>query len=215
MTRDEIITKAAESRYDLGYSTTHARRYEKTLAFLKRHLPPGERILDISWPTIFDDILVELGFNVFNGEWDIRKEWPRDTGSAPVILLMEVVEHLKDPEPSSFDTFEMAGLKRALEEARRVLKPGGLLFISTPNAASAASLKRLARGGNPMLYTPHVREYAALEMEWWVCQAGLSIIERTTEACYEDTDQQVIEAIKALGGPSICRDDTTFILATR
>lgn len=66
-----------------------------------------------------------------------------------------------------------------------------------------------------MMFTPHVREYSTFEMEWVVGQAGLSIIERTTEACYEDTDVQVVEAIRNLGGPGICRDDTTFILATR
>lgn len=214
MTRDEIIQRLPGSRYDTGYMTTHALRYAKSLDALLRHLPSPTAILDIGWPTIFDDLLIENGHPVFNGDWDIRKTWPRETGSVPAILLMEVVEHLKDVEPGSFDTFTYSGLVEALNEAKRVLKPGGLLFLTTPNICSAGSLKRLVAGGNPMLFSPHVREYSVPEIEWWVSQAGFRIVERTTEACYEDTDPAVIESIKSLGGPSICRDDTTFLFAT-
>jgi hypothetical protein len=214
MTREEIILKLDGSRYDRSYMTTHARRYEKSLAALKRHVPEPQVILDIGWPTIFDNILDEQGYATFNGDWDIRKPWPRESKTVPVLLLMEVVEHLKDPEPGAFDTFTYDGLVRALFEAHRVIAPGGLLFLSTPNIASTGSISRLIKSGSPMLFTPHVREYAAKEIAWWVEQAGFKIVELTTQACYEDTDPAVLDLISKAGGDTTLRDDTTFLFAT-
>lgn len=214
MTREEIILKVEGSRYDKSYMTTHARRYEKSLAALERHMGSPGPVLDIGWPTIFDDILLERGHSVFNGDWDIRKPWPRGSKTVPVVLLMEVVEHLKDPEPGAFDTFTYDGLVRALAEAHRILIPGGLLFLSTPNIASTGSLSRLIKSGSPMLFTPHVREYTANEIAWWVTQAGFKLIEVTTEACYEDTDPAILDLIAKARGDITLRDDTTFLFAT-
>lgn len=214
MTREEIILKVEGSRYDKSYMTTHARRYEKSLAALERHMGGPRSVLDIGWPTIFDDILDEQGYTTFNADWDIRKPWPRETKTVPVVLLMEVVASLKDPEPGAFDTFTYDGLVRALAEAHRVLIPGGLLFLTTPNIASTGSLSRLIKSGSPMLFTPHVREYAAREIAWWVQQAGFKIVELTTESCYEDTDPAILDLISKAGGDTALRDDTTFLFAT-
>ena len=43
-----------------------------------------------------------------------------------IVTLWEVIEHLADP-------------RRFLEEVSRVLKPGGLIALSTPDAGSAAA----------------------------------------------------------------------------
>jgi len=214
MKRAEIIQRLAGTRYDHGYMTTHALRYERSLEAIGRHVPPNSSILDVGWPTIFTDLLTNLGHAVFNAAWDIRDTWPREDRTVPVVLLMQVVEHLKDPATSAFDAFTYEGLTGALNEVKRVLKPGGIVFISTPNLSSAESLKRLISGGSPMRYNPHVREYAASEIEWWVQNAGLKVIEVTTASCYEDTDPAILDAIGKLGGKITCRDDTTFLFAT-
>jgi SAM-dependent methyltransferase len=60
------------------------------------------------------------GAQVVNAPWE---EAALPDASADVITFWEVIEHLYDP-------------RRALAEAHRVLRPGGLIVISTPNRAS-------------------------------------------------------------------------------
>lgn len=60
------------------------------------------------------------GLRVFSGTLE-SAEYP--AGHFQAATLMEVIEHLRDPGP-------------LLEEARRVLQPGGLLVVGTGNAAS-------------------------------------------------------------------------------
>ena len=52
---------------------------------------------------------------------DLETKWPMEDGSFDLVLMSEVMEHLGDPE-------------HALAESARVLRPGGLLYISTPFA---------------------------------------------------------------------------------
>jgi SAM-dependent methyltransferase len=66
-----------------------------------------------------------------------REEVPEPDGSADVVLMMEVLEHFGlDP-------------MHAVAEANRLLKPGGLLVMSTPNAAAFSALYRICIGKAP------------------------------------------------------------------
>jgi len=66
---------------------------------------------------------------------------PLSTGAFDLIVAFEIIEHLADPEP-------------LLEEAARLLAPGGQFIVSTPNRRFYAESRRLS-GPNPF----HEREY--------------------------------------------------------
>ncbi|MEV6316179.1 class I SAM-dependent methyltransferase [Streptomyces sp. NPDC051776] len=62
---------------------------------------------------------------------------PFATGAADAVLFSEVIEHLVDPDA-------------ALDELRRVLRPGGHLMLSTPNLAAWYNRVLLLAGIQPV-----------------------------------------------------------------
>ena len=62
---------------------------------------------------------------------------PVASGSADVVIMSELIEHLVDTDA-------------ALEEVRRVLKPGGSLLLSTPNLAAWYNRGLVALGVQPI-----------------------------------------------------------------
>lgn len=214
LTAQDILDLSKGSRFDNDYTATHAKRFAATLAQVELKLEKGTRILDVGWPTIFTDTLIREGYPVQQADWDIRKPWPHAAGSLDAIFMMEVIEHLKDPDGATFDEFLHIGLIKALSEVKRCLKEGGKLLITTPNLASYGSISRLLRHQSPMLYKPHVREYTPGEVEWWVHQAGLKVVEVSTHPCYEEADSAMIGMLNCVGAPKHLRDDTLFLWAT-
>jgi len=107
--------------------------------------------------------------------WNLEQvPYPLPDESFDIVLLTEVLEHLREYP------------LRALTEAGRILRPGGLLLLTTPNAASPQSRVRLALGGS--VHTPlhdwifglpharHAREYTVAELQELVGQARLDLV---------------------------------------
>jgi SAM-dependent methyltransferase len=67
----------------------------------------------------------------------IETRLPVADGAADVVIMSELIEHLVDPDG-------------ALEEVRRVLRPGGALLLSTPNLAAWYNRGLLAAGIQPV-----------------------------------------------------------------
>jgi len=100
-----------------------------------------------------------IGIAKEEGECNASRCYVTDNGATARNLILDV-ETEKIPQPDNsvdavlmMEVFEHFGLDpmHALVEANRVLKPGGLLVFSTPNAAAFNNLFRIMRGGTPYL----------------------------------------------------------------
>lgn len=182
------------------YFSLHRRRYVAILQALV--VPSGGRVLEIGCnPGQFTEILVQAGYRVsgLDLQPDDRQDLWKQLGvevlrgnledealshgedSFDAVVFSEVMEHLPgSPLP-------------ALEEIRRVLRPGGLLVLSTPNARSFRersllglrlllwrSLEAPAEFRHRMqlrgeeTYTVHHRVYTAEEVRWLLERAGFA-----------------------------------------
>jgi len=101
---------------------------------------------------------------------DARGRLPLPNNFFEVITACELVEHLSQPE-------------KFLKEAYRLLKPDGLLFVTTPNASSVFS-SRLATGfcraisfSTPFQDETHVSYFTSESIERLLSRCGFSRVE--------------------------------------
>ena len=112
---------------------------------------------------------VEFPFLHFNIE---RDPFPYPDASFDCVLFCEIVEHL------------LMSPDRAMSEIARVLRPGGFVIISTPNASRLPNLYFLARGWNIWdgysdngPYGRHNREYTLPEVAALADRHGCEVVE--------------------------------------
>ncbi|WP_299694796.1 methyltransferase domain-containing protein [uncultured Tateyamaria sp.] len=155
---------------DDGYKySQHLLRYITTFGAIARVNPEmrGLTILETGGSCPILDFL--NGDNeCYATESDLRLEIDAPDDFADVLFSFEVIEHIKDRPEKSFDDvvlFRETGIRSFVSEIHRVLKPGGLAFITTPNAASLKVLENLLSHAPPMVFRPHVREYTRPELE--------------------------------------------------
>jgi SAM-dependent methyltransferase len=121
------------------------------------------------------DLLERAGVDLVT--WDLEATpYPLEDDSFDVVIMTEVFEHLRDYPV------------RSLEEARRVLRPGGRLYFTTPNAAYILNRLQLLRGrsvATPLQdwigglpHARHAREYTFDEVRHLMSAAGFTV--RTT-----------------------------------
>ena len=97
---------------------------------------PGHRFVGIDWSADAMRRAGSCGLSLLRAEID-GAGLPLAAGAADVVIMSELIEHLVDPD-------------WALDEARRVLKPGGALLLSTPNLAAWYNRGLLAVGVQPI-----------------------------------------------------------------
>ncbi|MGV9883246.1 class I SAM-dependent methyltransferase [Streptomyces sp. NPDC003006] len=103
---------------------------------------------------------------------------PFADGAADAVLFSEVIEHLVDPDS-------------ALDELRRVLRPGGHLMLSTPNLAAWYNRGLLLAGVQPVFsevslrgihgrpgkeVVGHLRLYTARALREFVAASGFTVV---------------------------------------
>jgi hypothetical protein len=107
-----------------------------------------------------------------------------------------------------------------MAELNRILKPGGFLFLTTPNIASWLALHNLLNYHNPYLYglferkpnpDRHNREYTVVEVGQLAEAAGFGVERLEGITVYPSHD--VLPPIHGVNPYN--RGDTTFLLARK
>lgn len=178
------------------YASSHATRLAFDLDLTRQHVKPGASVLEVGSvpllltgalqksgyrvtgvdidPSRYTEAIAALGLNVLRTNVE-TEGIPLPDSSVDCILFNEVFEHLRINIIATF---------RSLI---RVLRPGGVMFVSTPNLRCATTLFRLTFSGYVFsVYGPyskleslghmgHVRLYTAAELAQFLTKMGLEV----------------------------------------
>ena len=107
----------------------------------------------------WDSILPELGVKLIRSDLNSQIDTTLEEEQFDCVIFLETIEHL-NRWPA-----------HVIEDIHNLLKPGGVLILSTPNLVRIKNRVRLLLGrppADPFKYTPHgehhVREFAASEL---------------------------------------------------
>ena len=187
-----------------------------------RHLRPGSRILDFgSGPCDKTAILQLLGFDCFAYD-DLQDDWHLNPGNQKKIISFAkecginftlAADYVLPFEKGFFDMVMLHGVVEHLHESPRGLlndlleltRPGGLLFITVPNAVNVR--KRLAvlfgKSNHPPFdeyywsdpWRGHIREYVKADLAKLSKYLNLEVLElRSCDHMIEDRLSSVSRA---------------------
>jgi SAM-dependent methyltransferase len=147
---------------------------------------PGHRFVGVDWSADALRQARSRGLTLVRAEVE-PAGLPIASASADVVIMSELIEHLVDPDT-------------ALEEAWRVLRPGGTLLLSTPNLAAWYNRGLLAFGIQPLfsevslrgvygrpgsVVAGHLRLFTRRALVGLLAARGFGDI-RVSGACYHD-----------------------------
>ncbi|MEM9249197.1 MAG: methyltransferase domain-containing protein [Pseudomonadota bacterium] len=210
MIRQEIAGLSGEAHR--RHIDTHLVRF--LLTYMMAPQGPG-RVVDIGGPSIHNVPLERLKQWRFDTVEILAIDYERDplpfeTASCDGVLLCEVIEHFViDP-------------LFCLHEVNRILRPGGFLLITTPNAASWFAIFQALAQRHPSRWpvysgTPekarhhiHAREYLVSDLSALVEAAGF----RPTSV--QTSDYGIAPEYQPIPGfPTEHRGETIFLCATK
>lgn len=196
-----------------------------------------EKVLFIGESTVMDWCLNQLGIipieKIDVTTFELRETFPMDHEKYDLVVCTEVLEHLKDRNDTQRDIFNFSGALNLINESSRVLKRGGLFFLTTPNLSCAKAICRLILGKSPYFWIHHVREYTPAEVRYMLERANFKIEKINTidtwanrwhtgdnpflefNIKWEKNESIIMNFLKENSFTTDLRDDTMFILARK
>lgn len=202
-----------------GYSSAEAPRHELVRTLLSSECPPPARVVELGAAPGEQSVrLAEAGYSVTavdigiaSDAWEGAPEGTmverfRDAGVELVIWNLE-----EPPYPLPDEAFDAVVLTEVFEhlreypitslhEARRLLRPGGCLYLTTPNAAYVRNRVKLLLGRNTATqlsdwiggipFARHAREYTFEEMRELLRLADLEPIVVTSRHLHIGSGKQ-------------------------
>jgi SAM-dependent methyltransferase len=157
----------------------HNTRYVATFEAAWPEMRTAKRILDVGGRSPFTEMLETFTDATIDCDvYDLREPFPYDDDTFDVVHLLEVIEHIKDRDSSNIGelaTFTFSGISNCLSEIRRVLKPGGLLVLTTPNVTCYRSIRNVLQHRHPFGYEPHNRELSPLDVNRLLTEANFDV----------------------------------------
>jgi SAM-dependent methyltransferase len=165
---------------DPYFTTTLLKKFGSANLTLANNYSWGREVREFTQKVVIRQTGEEIyyPFRMFNIEEE-KSPYPDD--SFDVVLYCEIFEHLtNDPV-------------RSLIEIRRILKPGGLLLLTTPNAVRLENVCKLLDGVTPFdqysgfgPYGRHNKEYTTGELRGVLSDNGFDIETHFTADVHQD-----------------------------
>jgi SAM-dependent methyltransferase len=184
---------------DLGYRRIYGTHFVPDRPGRKR-----ERIAI----SAFGRRVTALAFNI-NLEHD---PIPLPDASLDLVLCCEVIEHM-DVDPMFL-----------LAEVNRIVKPGGRLFITTPNIASARAVWKILNGHAPHFFAQYMKdrspyrhnyEHDIHSIQALIHSAGFETRMLKTIDVFEAPEPRGLLALERLGMTTAFRGDDIFLLGQK
>jgi FkbM family methyltransferase len=218
-----VLYDAFSSRQSLSdYDHVHAVRFRATASLLGPYLEKAKRIVELGGHSRIGVFAGQtFGADYRSYEQDLRYRFDLPDSAFNSVLCLEVLEHIKDvPESeTSIDltaSFNYDGVMNLLRESFRILKPGGVLLITTPNASSVDVIARVLRGDPPHLFDPHVRELSPKQVRAFGERAGFKLEAFGTYFAWQTADDElrsrIIDFVVSAGfNPADRGDDAVYV----
>ncbi|MEJ0075817.1 MAG: methyltransferase domain-containing protein [Alphaproteobacteria bacterium] len=216
----ELFYRHIKSQPADDYIGVHALRFRHTLVRCGTILRNAGQLLELGGQSIIGSFARDvLGVPMIEYHEDLRFPFKLPDNQFDVVLALEVLEHIKDnpvhdASTGSIAGFNFSGLNNLFAETRRVLKPGGLFIITTPNATSVDVLFKVLSGGHPHMHEPHVRELAPAEVFKLAVDNGLERVRFDTFFAWtvasEEFRRGALTYIKSAGFSAMDRGDDSY-----
>lgn len=188
------------------YFRVHRKRFIQSWDFLNSAaLASTGMVLDVGGAGPLSLYLGE--FCGWTSSWsttDLRYSLELESANFDLVICTETIEHVKDvdsKEISDLELFNYSGITSMLEELKRVMKPDGLLFISTPNANSYITLSKWLNGELLLMDPNHVREFSVRDLLRVASNVGLEAKVITTLDCWDQQFGEDVVELAALLEP--------------